>query len=55
VDLENDREVLITLTAEEAKALQKGLRELTFNTGAHEANAQRAVLAKLKAALSNPS
>jgi hypothetical protein len=41
----------IVLTADEARALEKGLRELTYSTGAAELKAWRSIQDKLKAAL----
>lgn len=44
-------ELIIALTPEEAKALQNGLEDLTFNTGTSDLKAWRAIQAKLQAAM----
>jgi len=42
--------VTIVLTPQEAEALEKGLRELTYDTGAFELKAWRSIREKLQAA-----
>ena len=42
--------VTIVLTEEEAEALEKGLRELTYYTGAFELKAWRVIREKLRVA-----
>jgi hypothetical protein len=44
-------ELIIALTPEEAKALEKGLADLTFNRGTSDLKAWRAIQVKLKAAM----
>ncbi len=45
-----ENEITIILTSDEARALEKGLRELTSNTGAPEMAAQKRIMEKLEAA-----